>query len=141
MGRPKHPNDLLSHNCLRVRVDDDWIYDKWEFEQKGKAFHVQIKGSLIVNDAVQALNAANDGVGLMYVTEDVARGKLVSGKLEMVLDQFAPTSDGYYLYYPRRAQVQPKLRAFIDHLKAENGPSTPMSGNRRRNVTHSSPCE
>ncbi len=63
MGRPKHPNDLLSHNCLRVRVDDDWIYDKWEFEQKGKAFHVQIKGSLIVNDAVQALNAASDGVG------------------------------------------------------------------------------
>ena len=141
MGRPKHPNDLLSHNCLRVRVDDDWIYDKWEFEQKGKAFHVQIKGSLIVNDAVQALNAASDGVGLMYVTEDVARGKLVSGKLEMVLDQFAPTSDGYYLYYPRRAQVQPKLRAFIDHLKAENEPSTPMSGNRRRNVTDSSPCE
>jgi hypothetical protein len=44
MGRPKHPKDLLSHNCLRVRVDDDWIYDKWEFEQKGKAFHVQIKG-------------------------------------------------------------------------------------------------
>jgi len=31
----------------------------------------------------------------MYVTEDVARGQLVSGKLEMVLDQFAPTSDGY----------------------------------------------
>ena len=119
MGRPRHPKDLLSHNCLRVRVDDDWIYDKWEFEQKGKAFHVQIKGSLIVNDAIQALNAASDGIGLMYVTEDVAKDKLASGTLEIVLNQFAPTSDGYYLYYPRRAQVQPKLRAFIEHIKGE----------------------
>jgi DNA-binding transcriptional LysR family regulator len=119
MGRPRYPKDLLSHNCLRVRVDDDWIYDKWEFEQKGKAFHVQVKGSLIVNDAIQALNAASDGIGLMYVTEDVAKDKLASGKLEIVLNQFAPTSDGYYLYYPRRAQVQPKLRAFIEHIKGE----------------------
>jgi DNA-binding transcriptional LysR family regulator len=119
MGRPKHPHDLLSHNCLRVRVDDDWIYDKWEFEQKGKAFQVHIKGSLILNDTVQALNAATDGLGLMYVTEDFAKDKISAGKLEIVLNQFAPTSEGYYLYYPRRSQVQPKLRAFIDHIKNE----------------------
>jgi DNA-binding transcriptional LysR family regulator len=104
-------------------VDDDWIYDKWEFEQKGKAFQVQVKGSLILNDAILALNAASDGLGLMYVTEDVAQEKIASGKLEIVLNQFAPTSDGYYLYYPRRSQVQPKLRAFIEHLKKESGPS------------------
>ena len=104
-GRPKHPQDLLSHNCLRVRVNDDWIYDKWEFEQKGKAFQVHIKGSMILNDTVQALNAAVNGVGLMYVTEDFAKDKIAAGKLEVVLSQFAPSSDGYYLYYPRRSQV------------------------------------
>lgn len=119
MGRPKHPHDLLSHNCLRVRVDDDWIYDKWEFEQKGKAFQVHIKGPLILNDTIQALNAATDGLGLMYVTEDFAKDKISAGKLEIVLNQFAPTSEGYYLYYPRRSQVQPKLRAFVDHIKSE----------------------
>jgi DNA-binding transcriptional LysR family regulator len=122
-GRPKHPKELLSHNCIRIRVDDDWIYDKWEFQQKGKAVQVQVKGSLILNDATLALNAASDGLGLMYVTEDVAQEKIQSGKLEIVLNQFAPTSDGYYLYYPRRSQVQPKLRAFIEHLKKESGSS------------------
>ena len=119
-GRPRHPKDLLQHNCIRVRVGDDWIYDKWEFQQKGKAFQVQVKGSLILNDAILALNAASDGLGLMYVTADVAHDKVASGKLEIVLSQFAPTSEGYYLYYPRRSQVQPKLRAFIEHLKNAN---------------------
>jgi DNA-binding transcriptional LysR family regulator len=55
-----------------------------------------------------------------YVTEDFAKDRLASGKLEIVLNQFAPTSDGYYLYYPQRSQVQPKLRAFIEHLKNDN---------------------
>jgi DNA-binding transcriptional LysR family regulator len=122
-GRPKHPKELLSHNCIRVRVADDWIYDKWEFQQKGKAVQVQVTGSLILNDATLALNAASDGLGLMYVTEDVAQEKIKSRKLELVLNQFAATSDGYYLYYPRRSQVQPKLRAFIEHLKTQSGSS------------------
>jgi DNA-binding transcriptional LysR family regulator len=118
-GRPEHPNDLLAHDCIRVRVDADWIYDRWEFEHKGKAFHVQINGSLLINDATHALRAAIDGLGLMYVTQDIAKEHLASGKLEIVLDAYAPTSEGYYLYFPRRAQVQPKLRAFIEHLQKE----------------------
>ena len=80
---------------------------------------MQVKGSLTMNDAVQALNAAAEGDGLIYATEDCARDKIASGKLEIVLGQFAPTSDGYYLYYPRRSQIQPKLRAFIDHIREQ----------------------
>ncbi len=125
-GRPNHPRELLAHNCIRVRVDAGWIYDRWEFEQKGKAFQVQVKGSLLMNNATLALNAASDGLGLMYVTEDVAREKIASGKLEIVLSPFAPTSDGYYLYYPRRSQVQPKLRAFVEHLQKESAQWTPQ---------------
>jgi DNA-binding transcriptional LysR family regulator len=40
-----------------------------------------------------------------------------SGKLEVVLNQFAPSSAGFHLYFPARAQVQPKLRAFIEHIR------------------------
>jgi len=125
-GRPKHPEELLSHDCIRVRVDAGWIYDRWEFEQKGKAFQVQVKGSLLLNDATLALNAASDGLGLMYVTEDIAKEKISSGKLEIVLKPYAPSSDGYYLYYPRRSQVQPKLRAFIEHLEKEKAQPLPL---------------
>ena len=116
MGRPKHPKDLLSHNCIRPRLGAG-IYERWEFEQKGKEFHVQVKGSLIINDSLLMIDAAMDGVGIIYSTEDAIRDIVHSGKLEIVLKQYACSSTGFYLYFPKRAQVLPKLRAFIDHVK------------------------
>jgi DNA-binding transcriptional LysR family regulator len=116
MGRPKHPKELLSHNCMCVRLGAG-LYDRWEFEHRGSAFQVQVKGSLIFNDSLLLMNAAIDGLGLMYSTEDAVRDKVSAGKLEIVLNQFSATSTGFYLYYPKRSQVLPKLRAFIDHIK------------------------
>ncbi len=121
LGRPKHPKDLLSHNCMRVRLGTT-LYDRWEYEYKGKEFQVQVKSSLILNDSLIMLDAALDGAGIIYSTEDAIRDEIRSGKLEIVLNQYACTSTGFYLYYPKRSQVLPKLRAFIEHIKSENKP-------------------
>ncbi len=116
-GRPKHPKELLSHNCLRARLGPSYIYERWEFENKGKEFQVQVKGSLIFNDSLIMHHAAIEGAGLIYTTEDAIAEKVKSGKLEVVLEQYAASSAGFYLYYPRRSQVLPKLRVFIDHIR------------------------
>ena len=116
-GRPKHPKDLLQHNCMRIRFGHAGLYDRWDFEHKGKEFQVQVKGTLIFNDSLVMQTAAIDGAGLMYTTEDAIADKVKSGKLEIVLNPYAPSSAGFYLYYPQRSQIQPKLRAFIDHIK------------------------
>ena len=115
-GRPEHPKDLLLHYCICVGVGSR-IYNRWEFESERKAFEVQVKGSLIMNDSLLALDAALDGVGLIYSTEDAIINKVEAGDLEIVLGQYAPTSTGWYLYFPQRSQVHPKLRAFIEHVK------------------------
>ncbi len=119
MGRPKHPEDLLAHNCIRPRLGAG-LYERWEYERKGKEFQVQVKGSLIINDSLLMLDAAVDGAGVIYTTEAVIGDKVRSGKLEITLNQFACSSTGFYLYYPKRSQVLPKLRAFIDHVLKEN---------------------
>jgi DNA-binding transcriptional LysR family regulator len=114
--RPKHPKDLLSHHCICGGAGNR-VYDRWEFESKGKAFEVQVKGSLILNDLLLVLDATLDGAGLVYTTEDLIIDKVEAGSLEIVLSEYAPTSTGYYLYYPQRSQVHPKLRAFIEHVR------------------------
>lgn len=118
-GKPKTPQELLSHKCLLFRLGSGGVYDRWEFEQKGRDIQVQVKGSLIMNDPLLITEAAVNGLGLMYVVEDAIRDHLKSGKLELVLGQYASESTGYFIYYPQRSQSQPKLRAFVDHLKNE----------------------
>ncbi len=116
VGRPEHPKDLLSHDCICVGAGER-VYDRWEFENADRKFAVQVRGSLIMNDATLALDAALDGFGLLYANENAIIDKVEAGKLEIVLDQYAAISTGIYLYYPQRSQVHPKLRAFIEHVK------------------------
>jgi DNA-binding transcriptional LysR family regulator len=116
-GRPKQPTELLTHNCIRASFGDGDMYDHWEFESKGKDFQVKVNGSLTLNDTVLLLNAAVEGTGLIYTAVDWIRNEVKSGKLEIVLDDFAANSDGFYLYYPNRSQVLPKLRAFLDFVQ------------------------
>lgn len=118
-GRPKHPKDLLSHNCILPRCFDGSVYNRWEFEQNGAEFQVQVKGSLILNDTFLMLEAAADGAGIIYTTEEAIKEKVRRGKLEIILNQYATSSAGFYLYYPNPKQVLPKLQAFIDHIKSE----------------------
>jgi len=115
-GRPTHPRNLLSHNCICVGVGER-VYDRWEFGSEGKEFSVQVGGSLIMNDATLALDAALDGFGLVYTSEIALTDKVEAGKLETVLDGYSTASAGIYLYYPHRSQVHPKLRVFIEHIK------------------------
>lgn len=117
MGRPKHPKDLLSHNCLRSRFGNAGLYDKWEFENKGQELKVQVKGSIICNDSFVMKTLALEGNGVIYTTEDSILDLVKEKKLEILLSQYVTSSTGFYLYYPSRSQVLPKLRAFVDHLK------------------------
>ncbi len=119
MGRPKHPKDLLAHNCIRIRIGESELYDRWEFEHRGKEFEVKVDGSLILNDTGHLMNAVCDGLGISYFVEELIRDQLESGKLEAILEPYASISNGLYLYYPKRSQMMPKLRAFVDHLRGE----------------------
>lgn len=130
-GRPKHPKDLLSHNCLRNRLGQR-LYDDWEFEHKGKDFQVQVTGSLIFNDSTLMMKAAVDGAGVIYNAEDAIREEVSAGRLEVILKPFAATSTGFYLYYPRQSHASPKLRAFIEHVKSVRTSTPPSDSSRHR---------
>ncbi|RDS85767.1 LysR substrate-binding domain-containing protein [Dyella psychrodurans] len=95
---------------------------RWEFAhrsgaQKGRWFEMAVDGSLTVNDISLALRAAQDGIGLTCLLEASARAAIDAGSLECVLDPWLPPFDGFYLYYPSRFQVPPKLRVFIDFVR------------------------
>jgi DNA-binding transcriptional LysR family regulator len=115
-GEPVHPTDLVAHQCVRIRVGDDRVY-RWEFEKDGKSLEVAAPGALIVDQGEVGLAAVRQGAGLMYVWEPMVREDLQSGRLVSVLDDWAPSPDGFHIYYSSRRQVPASLRLFIDLVK------------------------
>lgn len=122
-GHPAHPRDLAFHDCINFRQSTRGGLYAWEFEQpradgSPEAFEVAVQGGLVVNDTALKLQAAIDGLGLAYELESAARPAIAAGSLQPTLGDFAPTTPGFFLYFPARAQVLPKLRAFIDIARA-----------------------
>ena len=115
-GRPERPDDLRRHACLRLRRTHGELAP-WSLIDAGRRIEVAVSGPLIAHDFSTVLGAASEGLGLAQVPEPIAAGSVAAGKLVRVLERFAPTTPGVFLYHPDRRQMPPKLRAFIDHAK------------------------
>ena len=72
---------------------------------------------MIVNDHAALIMALRQGVGIAYVAEPNIAPMVAAGAVEIVLGDYAASSNGLFLYYPERRQVMPKLRAFIDFVR------------------------
>jgi DNA-binding transcriptional LysR family regulator len=113
---PKTPKDLAAHNCIRRRFASGAIAP-WSFEKKGKSLEVAVSGSLIVGDGDLAIRAALDGIGIARVPINSVADLINKKRLVPLLQDWAPRSVGFYLYYPSRRQVPAALRAFVDFIK------------------------
>ena len=116
-GRPERVDDLRGHACLRLRRSTGAIAP-WTFMDGNTTIEALVSGPLIAHDYPTLLGAAMRGLGLAQVVHPLARGPIAEGKLVPVLDAFAATTPGVFLYHPGKRQILPKLRAFIDHVKA-----------------------
>jgi DNA-binding transcriptional LysR family regulator len=120
-GRPEHPRDLLGHACLRGKFPSGAM-PLWEYQRDGETLQVDPTGPLIVRlgGAVDlAVQAAVDGLGIIYLFEDWLRPYLDSGALEAVLEPWSSPFSGPFLYYPGRRYLPSPLRAFVDFIKAK----------------------
>jgi DNA-binding transcriptional LysR family regulator len=115
-GHPPTPRDLLRHIAIRFRFARSGTIYRWEFEEHGRPFVVDVPGAITVNDGELGLELARQGLGLAYAPDIHLVRDLEDGTLVTTLDAYAPTSAGFFLYFAAGAQSQPKLRAFIDTL-------------------------
>jgi DNA-binding transcriptional LysR family regulator len=107
--RPKAPADLQDHNCVRQRFASGAMH-RWIFERRGKNLEVMVSGSLITSDGDLAIRAALDGVAIARVPACAVETALASKKLVPLLEEWAPRSIGFYLYYSSRRQMPAACR-------------------------------
>ncbi len=116
-ARPKHPNDLLGHECIRYRLAGGRIYH-WELERRGKQIAIDVKGALTVGDDNLMLQAALDGIGLGFFSEWTIANDVAAGRLVRVLESWLPSYDPLAVYYSGHRHVPASLRAFLDLVKS-----------------------
>jgi DNA-binding transcriptional LysR family regulator len=115
-GTPKSPRDLLRHRCINFRHGDAGLY-RWEFEKGRKSLSVAVSGPLIVDDEILVIQAALQGVGLAFMSDERVTSHLQSGALVRVLESWCQPFPGFFLYYPSRRQQPAALSALIETLR------------------------
>ncbi|MBA8840705.1 LysR family transcriptional regulator [Ochrobactrum sp. RH2CCR150] len=115
-GIPAHPQDLVRHHCINMRHESAGGIYAWEFEKGGQELRVRVDGQLTFNNSYAMIDAAVSGYGIAYVPENIVERQIASGELALVLDEWSPFFDGYFLYYPTRRQNSPAFKIIVDVL-------------------------
>jgi DNA-binding transcriptional LysR family regulator len=113
-GTPQKPEDLLRHECITFRSKTTGALYAWELERGRRSWRLPVRGAVITNESEIAVALAEQGLGLSYAFEPLVAERIRAGRLALVLDAYAPTVPGFFLYFPSRAQRSPALRAFVE---------------------------
>jgi DNA-binding transcriptional LysR family regulator len=116
-GTPERPEDLLRHECITFRSRTTGALYAWELERGRRSWRVPVRGGVVADDAETILAMAERGLGLAYTFEPMIREQLRSGRLKLVLDAYAATVPGFFIYFPSRAQRSGPLRLFVEAAK------------------------
>ena len=128
-GMPRHPRDLLGHDCIRLRFSSGALVE-WEFERQDETVTIDPVGRLVIGvDAVPAaIDLAGKGRGIIATFEDFLDPRFTSGELVPVLPDWWLKFEGPWLYFSSRFMPAP-LRAFVDLVaedrKASGSAATP----------------
>ncbi|SOE87543.1 DNA-binding transcriptional regulator, LysR family [Burkholderia sp. YR290] len=126
-GTPAHPRDLLNHECVCFRHLTTGQIERWSFSKHGEMLELSVSGRLIVNDSAALVQAALDGIGVIYMVNGYVERFVEQGRLVRLLADWSPPLPGFTLYYADRRRVPPKLRALIDFLREDLGAAQPQA--------------
>lgn len=122
---PRHPRDLLEHECVRYRDTPSGVIERWDFARGGKEIQLAVNGRLVTNDSATLVQAALDGLGVVYMINGYIEEMIEQKLLVRLLESWSPPLASFAVYYPDRKRVPPKLRALLDFLRDERAPARP----------------
>ncbi len=115
-GTPRHPNDLIRHECLTLSSDASQTRG-WAFTVGGEVLHLRPSGRLDCSDGQVLHDWCVAGLGLAWRSTWEVESDIASGLLMPVLDDFAAPPNGIYALFAQRKHLPLRVRAWVDFLK------------------------
>ena len=116
-GEPSSPRELAQHACLFIRESEE-TFGTWHLRAGARTETVKVRGPLASNDGECVLGWALDGHGILMRSLWEAAPMLRSGRLRLVLPEWALPSADVYAVFPTRSHLSAKTRALVDFLLA-----------------------
>lgn len=113
-GTPQTIAQLANHNCIGFRLLGSGALYEWDLRDGERDVSARVSGTSVLTDASFARDLALAGIGIAYIFEPLVRAELRDERLRCVLPEASLEEQGLFLYFPQRASLAPKLRAFID---------------------------
>lgn len=117
-GSPQTVADLTHHNCIGFRMLSPGQGQDWDLIEDQRPISVRTTGSAVITSSTFARDLALSGTGIAYLFEPQVRDDLAAGRLQQLIPDLAVHESGLFLYFPRRATLSPRLRAFVDTARA-----------------------
>ncbi|EIG59145.1 DNA-binding transcriptional LysR family regulator [Bradyrhizobium sp. JR1.5] len=114
-GIPKHPADLLAHNCLRYTQagqSQSWAMTAPD----GTKEVVTVGGNLAANNGTALMMAALAGEGIILQPLFIVDEALRDGRLVQLLSTYRLGELELHAVFPAARYMPVKLRRFVDHL-------------------------
>ncbi|MCM7773853.1 LysR family transcriptional regulator [Enterobacter asburiae] len=119
-GKPDSPKDLVKFRCINRCFPDGQLY-RWEFmDPQGETMEVSVHGDLVVDSDAAMIQAAEYGLGIAFVYENLVEVKISENKLVRLLPDYTYPADNFCVYYPSRKHLPAPLRTFIAWVKSMN---------------------
>jgi DNA-binding transcriptional LysR family regulator len=118
-GPPKRPDDLLAHRNLVFT--EPRPYDELSFTRGKQKQRIKLPYVMSSNSGEALMSAMRAGVGIGLAPSFMSSEDLESGRLVPVLPDWLLPEFQVCAVYPHRRFLSPKVRVFVEAMRAEYG--------------------
>ncbi|MBN3759812.1 LysR family transcriptional regulator [Burkholderia sp. Ac-20365] len=115
-GEPLSLDDLAAHETINYMSNATGRPLDWRFDVDGEPVTLTMQGRFTVNETEAYLQCGIEGLGIIQLSEFVAKPYLESGRLKEVLPASRSAPVPVSILYPNRAQASAAVKAFVDWI-------------------------
>ena len=113
-GEPASIDDLATHEAVIYISNSTGRPLDWRFDVNGEPVAMTMPGRFAVNETEAYLQCGIEGLGIIQLSEFVAKPYLESGRLKEVLRESRSAPVPVAILHPHRTQSSAAVRAFVD---------------------------
>lgn len=116
-GIPERPEALAERPCVLFRGLGS--AGSWRFQDAGRPIQVNVRGTLVCNQAMPAVAACERGLGFGEFLAYQVADSVAAGRLRTVLERFELPPAPVSLLYSEARLMSPSLRVLVDFMREQ----------------------